>query len=117
MEYNLKETILKEFSLSLQNKIIMVTDEKGINELQNEVSHQIGAYSAGVLEGVQLNLPTLLIDTPLSNHVDFLKSLDIKMTPVSDSELKSFLKSGEKNYNVEYFSEFKKEVRDEIITV
>ena len=117
MEYNLKDVILDEISESLRDEIIIIKEEKGIMQLQNEGKCQIGAYSTAILEGVQSNLPTLLVDTPLSNHVDFLKALNIKMTPVSQGELISFLESGEGNYNVEYFSKFNENIRDEVIDV
>lgn len=117
MEYNSKELISKEIPKLLQKNVTIIADEKSLNVLQEEITCQIGVYSTGILEGVQLNIPTLLVKTPLSNHVDFLKELNIRTTPLNKEELKSFIRMEKASYNVEYFSEFLKNTVDEIINV
>lgn len=117
MEVSMKKEILNNIHNCLHANLNIIGNEKSVNELQNIVACQIGAYSTALVEGVQYDLPTLLVKTPLSDHLHFLKNTGIKTTPINKTDLILFLRSKHKNYNVEYFTGLKKQTIDEITSI
>ncbi len=121
MEYNDRELILSNIPKELKNNFQIIGNEATISELFNNSIVQIGSYSAAMLEGIQSGIPSLMIKTPLSNHLHFVQSSLMK-TISSDifNELEEYIKNSStntKSKKIEYYTEYNEDVLNEIITI
>ena len=117
MEFSFKNSVANDIDKDLLKNLTIISDEESLRFLQQNVKVQIGAYSTGVIEGIQMKLPTLLVDSPLSCHLHFLNSDNIKTCKISKIELRDFLKSDLTNDCFQFFSKYNKKVINEIITI
>lgn len=118
MEYGDRPIIEDMIHPDLIKNISIIEEEKNISEVMEAAKCQIGSYSTSILEGVQCNIPTLIVNTPYSIHLDYLSKIGIEFVDTNEYEgLSAFLTSITTNYNVSFFAELDESVIDEIITI
>ncbi|MDR1773276.1 MAG: hypothetical protein LBR30_00145 [Clostridioides sp.] len=112
------KTIQEDLSGLSLNRLNIITNEKSLDELLIDSKLNIGCYSMALIEGVQMNIPTIVINSPLSKVIDFLVFDKLQYVSYNDklSELPISL-SSENALKPDYFSSSNIKALEQIVRI